>query len=443
MKRLKRKISVALVVTSILFTSVFSVNAIHTDKNEGVITTFFHEESGTLIVSGEGEIKDLYPRATKNALCDTVTENDIKIKHLVIDDGITSISNSFNDMHNLQDVSFPATLERIYSSFNDCDKVKSVDFPKSLKVIGSACFNDCDGISDLHFNDDLEEINYENAEAISFNSLDSLETLYIPQYAGVNGAFSDCAALYNIYYEDPYCRGVRVQGDKGYLPSFVNCAEDVTIYTRKQKLDLFTPEDEKSYSGGYDNPLGWLSKNGGPNVVYLENVPGEMRISNSDADVQLSWDCVKPGVTYNIYRAVSGLVYVPIASSRKGEFTDTTVKSGVVYKYRIVADDYCVESDSILALASPVLKSAVYSDSKKASLEWSEVEGAKGYYVYRSETGCAGTWTRIANIESGKTISYMAEGLEKEKEYYFCVRSYSSNTVSTGSNKKLLLRDKG
>ena len=44
-----------------------------------------------MIVTGTGEVRDLYPRETKEAYCDTVVEVDATVKHLVIDEGITCL----------------------------------------------------------------------------------------------------------------------------------------------------------------------------------------------------------------------------------------------------------------------------------------------------------------------------------------------------------------
>ncbi len=444
MKKIFKGLLPIVLIISVLSISVFPVNAVEQTQEESVdesnIETYFHEGSGTLIVSGTGEVKDLYPRATGSVYCDTVVEIDTSVKHLVIDDGITSISNSFNDLHNLQDILFPETLKNIEGSFNDCDKIKSVDFPSSLDAIGSACFNDCDDIKDLYLNDNLREINFSEVQTVSFNSLDSLKSLYIPGVAGVNGAFSDCSNLRTIYYEDPLWRGVTPPLGELELPSFRNSAEDAVLYANKEVIDLFIPDGETGYrddSMFMDAFASYSTDEGYPEVVYLDVLPSEIHKSNGLNGIELSWDCLRVGYTYFIYRSNdSGSGYELIGTTRMGEFTDTTAKSGKKYSYRIKCSWFNLFVDDVLYLSRPVLKSVVSSSSKTATVKWNKVEGAKGYYVYRSATGEAGSWTRIANIKSGDTTSYTAKDLKKGSDYYFCVKAYSGKTASASSAKK-------
>ncbi len=451
-KMIKNLLPIILIIT-ILSISIFPVNAVKKTDEENVvesdISTYFHEGSGTLIVSGTGEVRDLYPRETEEAYCDTVVEVDATVKHLVIDEGIISISNAFNDLHNLQDVLFPETLVKMEGCFNDCDKLKSVDFPSSLDVIGSACFNDCDGITDLHLMNNYSiDINYKKAENVSFNSLDSLSFLYIPRGANVNGAFSDCAKLRTVYFENASWGGIGAHWDDPEdLPCFENCSDDAIIYTEKMSTfnDIaFIPDDETYPDKGYDTMFKYQvsSFEDVPEVVFLEPLPDEVEISNGINGVDLSWECRGINTTYSIlcdYKDGYGITLADsIGTTRTGKFTDTKAKSGVEYVYQIETFGRGTDYVSIMYLSRPVLKSVVSSSSKTATVKWNKVEGAKGYYVYRSATGEAGTWTRIANIKSGDTTSYTATGLKKGSDYYFCVKAYSGTTASASSAKKVV-----
>ena len=52
-----------------------------------------------------------------------VIEVNTTVKHIIIEEGITGIDNCFNDLHNLETISLPDSLERIHDSFVDCDKI--------------------------------------------------------------------------------------------------------------------------------------------------------------------------------------------------------------------------------------------------------------------------------------------------------------------------------
>ena len=461
MKNTFKRILPIILIVSILSISIFPVSAVeNTDEDsvvESNIETYFHEGSGTLIVSGTGEVKDLYPRATESVYCDTAVEIDTSVKHLVIDEGITSISNSFNDLHNLQDVLFPETLKNIEGSFNDCDKIKSVDFPSSLDVIVYACFNDCDCIADLYLNAGCE-INYKKAKTVSFNSLDSLKFLYIPVLVDVNGAFSDCSNLRTVYFADVAYGGIGAHwDDPDDLPCFENCSDDAVIYTSKTSNfnDIaFVPDAEASVGKGYISYIDDVLYNfeDVPEVVYLEQLPNEIKINNGINGVDLSWECTGLGNDYQVLCInnlggydIDELQYYGciklgncIGSTRIGNFTHTTAKSGVEYVYQIETCGRGTDYVSILYLSRPVLKSVVSTSSKTATVKWNKVDGAEGYYVYRSETGEAGSWTRVAKIKSGDTTSYSATGLKKGSDYYFCVKAYSGKTASASSNKKVV-----
>ena len=441
MKKMIKKLLPIILIITILSISIFPVNAVKKTDEENVvesnIETFFHENSGTLIVSGTGEVRDLYPRETKEVYCDTVVDVDATVKHLVIDEGITSISNAFNDLHNLQDVLFPETLVKMEGCFNDCDKLKSVDFPSSLRTIGSACFNDCDGIEELHLNDDLEEINYEDFTNVSFYDLDSLRFLELPG-VGINGAFSECSNLKTVYHADPLWFGGIGFSDDPYVPCFMNCADDITIYAPKSRMDYFFPEgetDDDWSDNSYDTFWAYhLDVPGGPNIVNLDILPSEVKMSNGVNGIELSWDCLRRGVTYTVKRNYYG----EVGATRTGKFVDTGLKSGKEYSYSIYCGMFKITTETLLYLARPELKSVVSSSSKTATVKWNKVEGAEGYYVYRSATGEAGTWTRIANIKSGSTTSYTAKDLKKGSDYYFCVKAYSGTTASASSAKKVV-----
>ena len=434
MKKMIKKLLPIILIITILSISIFPVNAVGKTEEENVvesdISTYFHEGSGTLIVTGMGEVRDLYPRETEEAYCDTVVEVDATVKHLVIDEGITSISNAFNDLHNLQDVLFPETLVKMEGCFNDCDKLKSVDFPSSLDVIGSACFNDCDGIVDLYFNDYLKEINYTDTKAVTFNSLDSLGEVYFQSHwVNMNGAFSDCSKLDTVYI--PWFES-RVGYGKGEdVPCFRNCDDDIVIYTEKGLPDFFFDDDY--YSDDRYAGLWYNEQYGDIDIVYLDVLPSEISVINGVNGVELSWDSLMLGAYYSVYRYGE-----KIGTTRTGKFVDAEATSGKVYSYEIRCGMFNLYSDKILYLSRPELKSVVSSSSKTATVKWNKVEGAKGYYVYRSATGEAGTWTRIANIKSGDTTSYTATGLKKGSDYYFCVKAYSGTTASASSAKKVV-----
>ena len=177
-------------------------------------------------------------------------------------------------------------------------------------------------------------------------------------------------------------------------------------------------------------------------IIRINTVPNKINVSTSLTGLELSWDCLINVDVYNIYRKEkSESKWTKIADTRFGSYTDENVVSGKTYSYKIKTDDNSDEvvSTSVLYLERAVLKSCVSSSSKTATLKWNKVSGAKGYYIYSSSTGKAGTWTRIANIKSGDTLSYTAKNLKYAHQTYFCIKAYNGNTVGATSSKKMLI----
>ena len=62
-------------------------------------------------------------------------------------------------------------------------------------------------------------------------------------------------------------------------------------------------------------------------------------------------------------------------------------------------------------------------------MTWGKVTGATGYNVYRKVTG--GSWSRIATVKSGSTVTYTNKSLSSKKTYYYTVRAYNGSYLSS------------
>ncbi len=424
MKKMIKKLLPIILVVSILLTSSLAANAVENKNTDGKKVQFY-EDTGVLVVTGNGIIHNLFNEST-------VYENNYntKVKYLIIGEGITQIYSSFCSFSALKDISFPETLEYMVNSFKDCDSLTKVTFPSSMKEIASGSFYDCDSITELYFNDGLEEI---YCGGSVFRDMDSLESVFIPSGVHLAGAFRYCKNLKTVIFEDcrigvqPYSLGEGTD-DSGYAWCFDNCHEDAVIYVEEQYIN----------SRGYS-----LEERVSPDisVVYLKSDPINLNATVGTDGINISWDAYAPGKVYSLQRKASGdSKWTKIADTTKNSYTDTGAVSGKTYTYllKVSGMDESVTSNSVKYLSRPVLKSVVSSSSKTATVKWNKVEGAEGYYVYRSATGEAGTWTRVANIKSGSTTSYTAKDLKKGSDYYFCVKAYSGKTASASSAKKVV-----
>ena len=71
------------------------------------------------------------------------------VRHLVVEEGVVHISNSFNDMELLETVTLPESVTDIRTSFNGCPNLKSVSFAKENELLGENSFVDCPSLQTI------------------------------------------------------------------------------------------------------------------------------------------------------------------------------------------------------------------------------------------------------------------------------------------------------
>lgn len=124
----------------------------------------FDLETGLLKVTGTGEFLSL------SNIENTPSSIKTRIKKVNIGNGITKIPvGAFGGNENLEDISFPNTLEEICDGNFYSTKITQIVFPQSLKKIGQSCFSSSALIS-LEIPDSVLEIG-----SSSFSNLSSLK----------------------------------------------------------------------------------------------------------------------------------------------------------------------------------------------------------------------------------------------------------------------------
>ncbi|MEE3429163.1 MAG: leucine-rich repeat protein [Ruminococcus sp.] len=110
------------------------------------ITWSFDESTATLTFSGKGVLADCH---IPGAFWYDYHE---KVKHIVIENGITHIKESeFIDFENLETIKFPETLEYIGdSAFANCIKLRNVIFPNNLNCVMCHAFAMCYSIENVY-----------------------------------------------------------------------------------------------------------------------------------------------------------------------------------------------------------------------------------------------------------------------------------------------------
>lgn len=124
----------------------------------------FDLETGLLKVTGTGEFLSF------SNIKNTPSSIKTRIKKVNIGNGITKIPvGAFGGNENLEDISFPNTLEEICDGNFYSTKITQIVFPQSLKKIGQSCFSSSALIS-LEIPDSVLEIG-----SSSFSNLSSLK----------------------------------------------------------------------------------------------------------------------------------------------------------------------------------------------------------------------------------------------------------------------------
>lgn len=134
------------------------------------VTITLDLETGAMNIIGTGDFLPFYN--IENA----PSSIQPRIKTLTIGTGITSIPNyDFTDASNIEEISFPDTLEKIGNTNFSSSKISELHFPSSLKRIESSCFDSLENLREVTFSEGLEAIAYS-----CFNGCKLLKNLVLP-----------------------------------------------------------------------------------------------------------------------------------------------------------------------------------------------------------------------------------------------------------------------
>ncbi|MCD8090671.1 MAG: leucine-rich repeat protein [Clostridiales bacterium] len=250
-------------VMAMLFISCTVVWAEETSCSCGDYAAWVLSDEGVLTLSGKGSISD--GGWDKTA-----------VKNLVIEEGITFIDyEAFAYCSNLKTVSFPSTLEQIFSSaFLDCTSLVTADFSNAsgLLSIGWYAFNGCSSLEvlDLLGASKLEAIYYE-----AFGNCSGLTYIYFPSsLTTMETPFENCTSLVFISVEE----GGYLYSENGVL------YEKYTDYDTLREVVYIVIYPAKNPMTEYEVPEGVISLEGTfADNPYLKSVtlPSSLMLLNS------------------------------------------------------------------------------------------------------------------------------------------------------------------
>lgn len=157
-----------------------------------------------------------------------------------------------------------------------------------------------------------------------------------------------------------------------------------------------------------------------------------------DTKIDLSWKPIKGASGYEIlrYRGTDEKPYmlIKIRGGSVNRYTDTRLRSNYTYRYKIrafverkgieVYGRYSSEVKADTLLRAPQLKTVANRISKKVSLFWNKVGGAKGFEIYRSDKK-HGEYVKIASFDKNSLITrYTDKDIKRRKTYFYKVRAF-------------------
>ena len=369
------------------------------------ITTYFHETTGTLIVSGTGVVSSMYPLdIDREWPWEVPAVYDTSIKHIILDKGITGISNSFNGLTSLESISLPEGITSIYDSFMECTALESVDFPESLEEVTGFSFAECTKLKSINLKKTVS-INGGYCGAPFYNCV-ALKEVSIPGGSTLYSAFVSCDSLENAYIgREGVCIVPSYPSDdieEISFDSFRGCHENLKLHYVEGSLDCDA------------DAVCW-------DRVYVENMPDKIALTVTATGMNINWNGRTGADVYHVYRkAKADKSWTKIADTKLTYYDDSTVKSGVEYSYLIKVDD---DTDKLTSsytrfLGTPTINSATQTKTG-IKLNWSKVDGTAKYRVYRRTQ--YGEWVKVADV---KGTTYTDNKAKSGVEYYYTVRAF-------------------
>ena len=168
--------------------------------------------------------------------------------------------------------------------------------------------------------------------------------------------------------------------------------------------------------------------------------------ATGSTSVKLEWKAVDGASGYQIYRSTSkskGYKKIgQVKGKNKKVYEDKSLEAGKTYYYQVRAYKSNSAKTGVASFSKaqkvwtlkPVELSQITSDSKnQVLLGWKEVSKAEGYAIYRSSKSDS-EFQKIAEITSGKTLTYTDENVTSGNTYYYKIAATYTIKGSAGES---------
>ncbi len=199
--------------------------------------TYTFDESGTLTISGTGDMYDFDEFENSSPWC------DLTIQSLVINKGITHIGNYAFSYQNIfeTDITIPEGVESIGEASFAGLPLKTVSLPTSLVSIGDFCFGEGENLENIHIP--------KNVYALGENSFGiNIETISVDD-ENKNFSTQD-GILFSKDITQLLCYPPRKSGESYTIPKNVDTLGPFSFFYNRNLCEITVPETIKEIQNG-------------------------------------------------------------------------------------------------------------------------------------------------------------------------------------------------
>ena len=347
------------------------------------------------IISGTDAVKSISIPSTVKTVCDGAFKGCSELKSINFGSGVKTIGEGVaSNCKKLTTVKMSGVEAINKSSFMYCPALKTVILSDNLKTVGDYAFYDCDKLSAIKVEGKLESVGRYAFYSTSY---------YNNEKNWSDGVLYVGSCLLNV-------KKLRKHSTTLSVKSGTTCIADGAASGERNVEKVTLPSSLKT--------IGERAFLNCENLKYV-NVPETVKTIGKNAFGYKSENKdgkeVLKRLSFNIYGAI-GSIAQKYAENNKLNF------------YNI---------EKVPKLSTPKLKS-VKNTSSGVKVIWGKVTGAKGYYIYRKKG--SGSWSRIATVKSGSTLSYTDKKAKSGTTYKYTVRAYYVDFYSSYNTKGLTIK---
>lgn len=256
------------------------------------------------------------------------------------------------------------------------------------------------------------------------------------------------AAPKNINSEN-VAKGIRVtwESSTGAIKYVLSRVDDYSGYTKLAEVNANEPleftDTNVNWNETYTYTVKAISPKG-ESLMSDTSAPllriGAMGSANPElyeGGIRVSWVPVSYADAYAVYRN-DGSGWVQVNQVTESEYIDKNVKSAKTYFYAVAAvigeSRGILDTDNSVGFTyiAPPERVTATNASGSVKITWSEVEGAKNYYVYRSTVYEGALPELIKELPAG-SLNYTDEDVRCGETVVYTVRAHDGEKLSGSS----------